>query len=300
MDAISAGKIVFAIPGQIEATHFSPPAALQPYVTQIYHFHSNESGLRDAQPAALGQLIFIVQGKATLQFQGGPLYTSTAAALIGPGMGHAEFNIIDGPFETVGLALSPIGFAALTGKSASAYVDQILDASDLLGSGVSEMASRFQTDRGAGTINVREMIESATDFLQPFLRPVSPDHIALIRTVSEWISSEFDPDVEGIFARIEKSRSTATRLIRYYFGASPKQLMRKYRALRAAIVLVDPQASSAQRDRVESLFYDQPHMIREIRHFTGRTPGVLGSNDSKMLRIWLSKDNFRQLESYPG
>ena len=82
--------------------------------------------------------------------------------------------------------------------------------------------------------------------------------------------------------------------------ASPKQLMRKYRALRAATVLCDPEAPPGLRTKVESLFYDQPHMIREIRHFTGRTPGALDSDDTKILRVWLSKDNFRQLEAYPG
>lgn len=222
MDAISAGEIVFAIPGQIEATHFDPPPALKPFITQIYHFHSNISGLRDAQPAALGQLIFIVQGAATLQFEGGPLYNSAAAALIGPGMGHAEFNIIDGPFETVGLALSPVGFAALTGQSAHAYADRLVDASELFGRRIMEMASGFRSSRSAGEIKVSEMIGQITDFLLPFLKLVPPDHIALIRTVSEWISSEFDPDVERVFDRIEKSRSTATRLIRHYFGGSPK------------------------------------------------------------------------------
>jgi AraC-like DNA-binding protein len=144
------------------------------------------------------------------------------------------------------------------------------------------------------------MVEQTTAFLLPFLKPVPASHIELIQTVSRWISSEFDPDVEALFAKLTQSRSTATRIIRNYFGASPKQLMRKYRALRAATLLCDPDATPEMRTRVESLFYDQPHMIREIRHFTGRTPGALDSDDTRILRVWLSKDNFRQLEAYPG
>ena len=76
--------------------------------------------------------------------------------------------------------------------------------------------------------------------------------------------------------------------------------MRKYRALRAATLLCDPDATSEMRARVESLFYDQPHMIREIRQFAGRTPGTLDGDDTKILRIWLSKDNYRDIETFPG
>ena len=96
------------------------------------------------------------------------------------------------------------------------------------------------------------------------------------------------------------SRSTAARLITRYFGSAPKPLMRKYRALRAASLLVDPACTPELRTKVESLFYDQPHMIREIRQFAGRTPGALDGDDAKILRLWLSKDNYRDIETFPA
>jgi len=94
--------------------------------------------------------------------------------------------------------------------------------------------------------------------------------------------------------------STAARLITRYFGTPPKQLMRKYRGVRAASLLVDPNCTPELRAKVESLFYDQPHMIREIRQFAGRTPGALDGDDSRILRMWLSKDNYRDIETFPG
>jgi hypothetical protein len=59
-------------------------------------------------------------------------------------------------------------------------------------------------------------------------------------------------------------------------------------------------STDALRTQIESLFYDQPHMIREIRQFAGRTPGALDGEDTKILRIWLSKDNYRDIETFPG
>lgn len=298
-DERASGTVGYVTPSQIEVAQFVPPPELAPYVTQFYHFRCNQPRVRDAQPAALGHIVFYLQGEGTLQFEDGQTYWNDPVSMFGPGMAHAEFDIA-GPFEDFGIALSPLGFVALTGKPATAYADRMVNAAELFGEDITQMALRFRAARKTGSISVREMVEQTTAFLLPFIRKVPADHIVLIQTVSQWISSEFDPDVEAVFAKIDKSRSTATRLIRHYFGASPKQLMRKYRALRAATLLCDPDATPEMRARVESLFYDQPHMIREIRHFTGRTPGTLDSDDTRILRVWLSKDNFRQLEAYPG
>lgn len=295
-DSLSFGLVAST---QIEVAQFAPPPALAPFVTQIYHFRCEETRIRDTLPAALGHLIFYLRGRGSIRFEDGKTYATTPAALFGPGMAHGAFDL-EGPFEHVGFALSPLGFVALTGKHAFDYSDRLVDAASLFGPAITDLALDFQRDRAEGTLSVRHMVERAAIFLQRFARPVPPSHIVLIQTVSQWLSSEFDPDVEQLFAQIDKPRSTATRIIRNYFGASPKQLTRKYRALRAAIVLVDPEASVELKAKVESLFYDQSHLIREIRHFTGRTPGGLDSDDSKILRIWLSKDNLRQLEAYPG
>jgi AraC-like DNA-binding protein len=295
----ASAKARLVTPAQIEVAQFVPSPELAPYVTQFYHFLCNEPLMRDAQPASLGHIVFYVRGRGTLRYPDGQTYNSSPASLFGPGMAHAESRM-EGPFEAFGIALSPLGFVALTGKPAYSYADRLVDAAELFSSGITDLALHFQKARAAGAITVREMVEQATAFLRPFIRPVPASHIAVIQLVGQWLSKEFDPDVETLFAQVDKSRSTATRIIRNYFGASPKQLMRKYRAVRAATVLCDPDAPPELRARVESLFYDQPHMIREIRHFTGRTPGALDSDDTKILRVWLSKDNFRQLEAYPG
>jgi methylphosphotriester-DNA--protein-cysteine methyltransferase len=124
--------------------------------------------------------------------------------------------------------------------------------------------------------------------------------MAMVRTVVDWLSSDLEPDVEKLYLQLGMSRSTAARLITRYFGCPPKPLMRKYRAVRAASILIDPNCTPELRAKVESTFYDQPHMIREIRQFCGRTPGALDGDDSRILRMWLSKDNYRDIETFPG
>jgi AraC-like DNA-binding protein len=299
MAAVAAAQSGYVDPSQIEVAQFAPPPELAPYVTQFYFFRCEESIIRDAQPAALGHLAFFLKGSGTLQFHSGNIDAFSLVSVFGPGMGHAEFDII-GPFQDFGLAFSPLGFVALTGKPAKAYADRLVDAAEIFGPEITTLAKTFRDGRERGELTMQDLVHETTAFLMQRLRLVPDNHLMLVQRVGHWLSSEFDPDVEALFAQLPMSRSTATRLIQHYFGAPAKQLMRKYRALRAASVLIDPQATLEMRARVESLFYDQPHMIREIRHFTGRTPGVLDSNDTKILRIWLSKDNYRQLEAYPG
>lgn len=289
----------FTSPDKIEVTHFAPAPELAPYVTQIYFFRCDEPAIRDRQPAALGHLIFLLSGRGTLKFQNGDIVEVADATVFGPGLAAAEFDF-EGPLYDLGFALSPLGFVALTGKAANLYADRAVPASELFGPRIDELAEEFSAGHRQGTMRVAEMVEKATALLLSQVRPVPPSHMHMVHSVINWLSSDLEPNVEKLYPMLDMSRSTAARLITRYFGSAPKPLMRKYRALRAASMLVDPNCTSTLRAQIESLFYDQPHMIREIRQFAGRTPGALDGDDTKILRIWLSKDNYRDIETFPG
>lgn len=279
--------------------HLPVPEALSPFIMRIYCFRCEEDYVRDVQPAALAQLIFVIQGEGISHFHDGHQDRVHPATLFGPGFGAAQFEFA-GPFQHLGLALTPLGFVALTGKAANQFADRAVDAADLFGSGIGELAAKFQDERANSNWNAQNAVERIAAYLLDKARTIPAPHIALLSTVNSWISSDLDPDVEQLYALLEMSRSTASRLIARYFGATPKMLMRKYRAVRSAIILIDPDTPPALRDRVQSLFYDQPHMIREIRHFIGRTPGSLDGDDIRLIRLWLDAGNFRDLKVYPG
>ena len=281
----------------MDVVRFVPPPGLAPFVTQIYFFRCDEEQVRDLQPAAPGHLIFLLKGTGTLRFQDGHVDTVAKAAVIGPGLAAVEFEFA-GPLHDLGFALSPLGFVALTGRPANHYVDRAVPASTLFGPEIDALMQRFMEGHAAGTMRLGEMVDEVGAFLLSRIKAVPAAHVHLVQTVIGWLSSEFDPDVEKLYAQLDMSRSTSVRLITKYFGSAPKQLMRKYRALRAATIMVDPNAPPEMRSQVESIFYDQPHMIREIRQFAGRTPATLDSNDAKVMRLWLSKDNFRDIESF--
>ncbi|MFN3621015.1 helix-turn-helix domain-containing protein [Sphingorhabdus sp.] len=293
----NADSTAILSPDMIEVVKFVPPPALAPFVTQIYFFRCDQERVCDMQPAAPGHLVFLLKGSGTMRFQDGHVDAVTKASVIGPGLAAAEFQI-DGPLHDLGFALSPLGFVALTGRPANHYVDRAVPASALFGPEIDVLTKKLMAGHTDGTMRLAQMVDEITAFLLSRLKTVPTSHVNLVHTVISWLSGEFDPDVEQLYAQIEMSRSTTVRLITKYFGTAPKQLMRKYRALRAATIMVDSRASSEMRAQVESIFYDQPHMIREIRQFAGRTPGALDSDDAKVMRLWLNKDNFRDIESF--
>lgn len=286
-------------PDSMKVTQFAPPAALVPFVTHVYFFQCEEVRLTDQMPAALGQLLFLLKGSANLQFQDGHTVPAKGATIVGPGLGAAEFTF-EGPFYHLGFALSPLGFVALTGQPANQFADRAVPASELFGLEIETLAQAITAGFAEGTMRLSQIVDEVAHFLLPRLRPIPNSHIQMIQTVIRWISSDFDPDVEQLYTKLEMSRSTAARLITRFFGCAPKLLMRKYRALRAATIMIDPNATAEMRSQVVSTFYDQPHMIREIRQFAGRTPGALDSNNAKVMRLWLSKENYRDIESFLG
>ncbi|MES2096506.1 MAG: helix-turn-helix domain-containing protein [Pseudomonadota bacterium] len=91
------------------------------------------------------------------------------------------------------------------------------------------------------------------------------------RIVDEWLQSRPAPLVSALVAGSRLSLRQLERKCNALYGKSPKVLAREARALRAASeIALNPHAGY---DVVEFGFYDQAHMIREIKHFTGTTPG---------------------------
>lgn len=286
-------------PDSMKVTKFVPAAALAPFVTHVHFFRCEDMRLTDQMPAALGQLLFLLKGSANLQIQGRPTVPVYNAAVIGPGVGTAEFTF-EGPFHHLGFALSPLGFVALTGQPANQYADRVVPAAELFGPEIETLAHAITAGYADGTMRLAQIIDKIAGLLLAGLRPIPNAHVQMIQTVNRWASRDFYPDIDQLYSKLDMSRSTAARLIKRYFGHAPKPLMRKYRALRAATVMVDPNATAEMRSQVESTFYDQPHMIREIRQFAGRTPGALDSHNAKVTRLWLNNRDCREIESFLG
>ncbi len=100
-----------------------------------------------------------------------------------------------------------------------------------------------------------------------------------VRCVDRWLGMNPVPPLDTLLADTGFSRRHVERKCKALYGMSPKTLARKVRALRAAAAIA--RTADLRDDFLEYGFYDQPHMIREVKHFTGLTPGQIRARRSR-------------------
>lgn len=263
---------------------FQPPsAALSAYISTFYLYRSDDPVVRGIERADVGQIRFMLKGSGTLSFAGGYVEPSCGVMINGPGTAAAAYRV-DGPFHCFGAALRPIGWCALIGVPADERADHVTDGEALFGPEASTLLARLRE-----TATLEEMVAMAEPFLLARAQPIPAEHVRMAKAVQAWLRAD-DPDITSLFDSLPWSARHTTRLVNQYFGAGPKRLIRKWRALRAAARLLE---GDDPRDVAER-FYDQPHMIREIREFTGHTPGTLAVRADPVMIATLRHDAFSE------
>jgi len=279
----------------LQIEYIAVPASLTDYVTTFYHFQCDEREIKEIQPAGIGHLSIFPRGKGVMRFLGGVQDRSHQTNLLTPSVAATPFEV-DGPFHAIGAAMSPLGWAALTGMDAGKHGNRLLDAGEWLGRDVAALGEHLCAAYCDGTMGGGACAMALANCIESRLRPVNRRHAELIRQTTRRLSESLDPALESLFERSSYSQRQVQRLIERYFGMPPVALKRKYRGLRAAALLSLPGLTPEFEAQVCDAFYDQSHMIREIRLFAGRTPARLGDDDSPYLTEMLDPGNFREID----
>ena len=278
----------------LQLDYIAPGAALAPFVTTFYHFRCDEREIRDMQPAAVGHVLVFLCGEGEMVFEHGRRDRSHRVSLLTPSSRAAPVEV-EGPFHCIGAALSPLGWAALTGLHAGEWSDRLVPAEQVLGEAITATGERMRADYLAGRRSGIELCHELGRFLLPLIRPVNARHAALIRRIAEWLGSSLTPDLDTLVEGSGYSARQLQRLCERYYGLPPLRLVRKYRALRVVALLGQPDLADEQVAALVDEFYDQSHMIREIRTFAGRTPGRLAADPDSILSALLDARNFREI-----
>ena len=289
----ATSPVALTSPSLFTLDYYPPPQTLQGFVTTFYLFRCDERDIRDVQPAAIGHLIVFLRGRGQMQFLGGRNDPSHPVSLLTPCNAAAPI-VVEGPFHCVGAALSPLGWAALSGLHAGDWADRMIAARDVLGREADGLGESLVAAYRDGA-DADELLAPLADFLAARLKPVNPRHAALMQTVADWLGSSFDPPIEDLMDRTAYSPRQTQRLVERYFGLPPRELKRKYRALRVATALGQGDLPDTELAMLADLFYDQSHMIRELRHFVGRTPGRLAEESDTILSALINVRNYREV-----
>ncbi len=266
----------------ISIRYFSPAPPLRPFLSSYYWFESNLPAFSDLMRAELPQIRLLVRGTACNTYADGHSRLASGATLQGPTSGPVSFAS-NGALHLFGVGLMPLGWARLLGLPADALADDLTDLAALIGAPAREALEGMAMARtDAARVAVADRL---------FLTLLAKAHAApawFTRVMDDWLVGSPDPDVDTLVAASGMSARSVERLALRLYGASPKLMARKYRALGAAVRLGTGDAHD-WADAAGTAFYDQAHFIKEFKQFTGMTPARFLAEAAPVTRLTIAR-----------
>lgn len=261
----------------VSLRYFAPAEDVRDLVSVYYLFEVDQPRFADNERAAIAQLRFLLEGTAVISFADGSSFPAKDAMLQGPSTGSMHFDV-SGPFRMFGVGILPAGWAISTRKSAADYTDRAVNAAEVFGR---EIDKNLEYLRGCKT--PEEMVAWADKVYRSLKPRLKPETAAFTKMVDEWLSSEPSPPISSLMERSEQSSRQVLRTVNKLYGMPPKYLARKYRALRAARAYAEH--NEEELLELVDAFYDQSHMIREVKFFAGVTPTQLRVGEGETARL---------------
>jgi AraC-like DNA-binding protein len=265
----------------VSLRYFAPDPRLNGLISSYYLFQSDEPRISDILRAELAQARFVIRGATRLVFAEGGMLDCPPAMLLGSTNRSLTFEG-DGPCAVAGAGLLPAGWAALVGCSADELADTVLPFDEVAGAIVPRTLDRLQS------CGCADAVPTALDglFLTLAERARSVP-LWFTRATDDWLTASPAPEVDDLVAATGVSVRQIERLAKRYYGASPKLLARKYRALQAA-VRMGTGAATDWSEAAGEYFYDQSHFIREFKQFVGMTPSKFLTESAPVMRLTIA------------
>ena len=268
---------------EIKLDYSVPTEDVAEFVTLFYHFHADLPLFEDTERADHAQIRFRLSARhAEYRMPDGSVQDAADIHVIGPTSGAWKVRA-EGPVEVFGMGLTPAGWAAMIGDDASTMMNRAIDATTLFGASRLRdaiAALRANSDPAArvaiGEALVRDLVKTGDAGARRF-----------VRQVDGWLAASPSPEMDDLIDLAALSRRQVERKCKALYGVPPKLLARKYRALRAASAMLA--TGEPLDDALERGFYDQSHMIREIKQFTGLTPGQIKDEATMLSRMTITQ-----------
>lgn len=259
---------------QFKLDIIAPPEELSGWINTFYAIETDEARIEEIVPAYSAQLLVMVRGRLVIDRAGDAPLRAGAVACNAPQLGTAPC-VLEGPAVLVGASFTQLGWQAFANSPADTVHDRLLAADTILSPTEVKRLEVMAADCAAGHIAVRDLCAALGTMLAAPRFTLRPDHVAVVEAIMRWLGSGFDPSLDDLLAMVDISPRQLQRLSRRFFGVPPAQLLKRFRAIRAAMVLANPALPDALRDEMLASFFDQAHLIHDIRRYTGRTPTQL-------------------------
>jgi AraC-like DNA-binding protein len=264
----------------INVQYETPPEAVQRLVSSFYWFDYEGTALHEVERADRAQFRILLRGSGHYRFANGAEFPAYPVTVIGPTTGPFE-SFASEPLTIIGWGMLPAGWAALMGAEAGNWVDKAFDARRIFGDSIIELRTELMA-----LATPAELFATCFAAAGEIYREVAGAPFEFTAMIDSWLIDNPDPDVDMLVERSGMSPRQLERMTKRYYGMPPKKLARKYRALRAASKLA--LGDSLDDTELGLAFYDQSHLIREVKQFTGLTPGQLRIGASELTRATMA------------
>lgn len=248
-----------------------PPAGSAGLVNTFYMIETEGGRFEEPVPAYSAQIMLMVRGDLTMTFADGSVGKSATVTINAPQMRAAKC-VLDGPVLEIGASLTHSSWQRLANLPADTVHDQLIPAEKVLTPAQLEQLESAVAACREGRIAPEELCGHLTAVIAAGRFTPRPHHTEVVETTLRWLASGFDPDLADLYASVRVSPRQLQRICRRYFGVAPAQVLKRFRALRAGMLLAQPGVSQELYDELMATYFDQAHLIRDIRRYTGRTP----------------------------
>lgn len=231
----------------------------------------------------------VLKGEWTATHREGTEYYRDEPLLFGP---HSRYMPLSctGSVIAIGVGLKPGALSRLTNRSVPGLVDRV-ERGDPLGLIEHEIASEYSPES-----NPEEWIAHLEYALRKRIEQLDPDPPDSLTHDFE-VAGFANPNLSlADFSEAHNiSLRKLERLVKRDFGLTPKQVLRRARALDIAAQLCGV-ADEAEADDLMLRYFDQSHLIREFVAFFGTTPAAFRSSPRPLMTINLETRQARRLE----
>ena len=246
----------------------------------VYYVFAADKPVRQPMCAELGNIRFVVRGGGEIHWPDNRTCSFPEMSLVGPTMSAYTFSARPDTL-VFGVGVLPRGWDALLGFGANELLDSLCDLRDCV-----DVRARLYSDTTLCALQHAKSFKECATFVDNFLAAQISRRRNKIRdfpiALEEWL---LRPDFQGLDDLIENmdvSRRQTDRIAKYYFGASPKALQRKYRTLHA-LTRMSLSENVDWHDEINTGFYDQSHFIKEFKTFVGATPKMFMANAGALM-----------------
>ena len=266
----------------MEFSYFEPAPALRELVSS-YYFISLPVEAEDIMRAEIANVRFILDGTIMSDLSGAPVELKSGdAPLCGPTYRWSRLRFSAGA-RAFGAAITPLGWRRLFSVSAEELANTHAPLEDFVPPQARPLIGAvFEADSKEAAVSAADALFSS------FVSHERRVHDDFIEQATRWIVDPEPNEIEHLIDQSDLSHRQIERLCKAYFGAGPKKLHRKFRALHAANRLIWMNLSD-WREIARAAYYDQAHFIREFKQFNGRTPQEFIDGPNFLVRLTLQE-----------